>query len=127
MLQLLPKELTNATMTSYLRASNAELGKNVPSDLQALLMEFGDLFEKPSTFLPYRALFNHQIPIEGAKSINKKRYKFSWIQKNIVEKLVQEMLHNGVVQHSTSPYAGLVCWFQKKKMVVGDSVLTIEI
>lgn len=36
--------------------------------------------------------------------MNKRPYRYPGVKKDIIEKLVQEMLDQGVIQHSTSPY-----------------------
>lgn len=45
------------------------------------------------------------------------------MKKDIIEKLVQGMLDQGVIQHSSSPYASPVV-LVVKKIVVGGYVLT---
>lgn len=46
--------------------------------------------------------------------MNKRPYRYPGVNKNIIEKLVQEMLDQGVIQHSTSPYALPVVLVGKK-------------
>lgn len=73
------------------------------------------LFELPTTLPPHRGSFDHRIPlIDKANPVNKRPYRYPGIKKDVIEKLVQEMLDQGVVQHSTSPYASPVVLVGKK-------------
>ena len=46
--------------------------------------------------------------------INKWPYRYSYVQKNEVEKLIRELLAAGLFQHSHSPYASPILLVQKK-------------
>jgi hypothetical protein len=74
-------------------------------EIEALLREFSGLFEEPRTLPPARK-FDHKILLKsGSQVINIRPYKSSFIQKGKIEKLVKEMLSNGVIQHNVSPFA----------------------
>ncbi|XP_019191750.1 PREDICTED: uncharacterized protein LOC109186281 [Ipomoea nil] len=86
--------------------SNPELAK--------ILQDFQDLFAEPKT-LPPRRPFDHEIPLmPGAKPVNFKPYRYSFVQKNTIEKMVEEMLTAGIISHSTSPFASPVLLVPKK-------------
>ncbi|KAF3652749.1 hypothetical protein FXO37_17355 [Capsicum annuum] len=87
----------------------ADQGDIVPSLLTPLLDQFKSTFEIPSTLPPHRGPLDHRIPLmESANPISKRPYRYPGFKKDIIEKLVQEILDQGVIQHSTSPYASLV-------------------
>lgn len=52
--------------------------------------------------------------MEPTVLVSKRPYRYPGIKKDIIEKLVQEMLDQGVLQHSTSPYASPVVLVGKK-------------
>jgi hypothetical protein len=92
------------------------------AEIKSLLMEFAGIFKEPRTLPPARR-FDHKIPLKpGSQPINIRPYKSSFIQKGEIEKLVKEMLSNGVIQHSVSPVASPVL-LVKKKTIHGDFVL----
>lgn len=67
---------------------------------------YADLFLEPTSLPPHRPGFDHRIPLkEGTKPFNLRCYRYSAIQKNIVDKLVAELLEQGVIKHITSPFA----------------------
>ncbi|KAG8384912.1 hypothetical protein BUALT_Bualt04G0167500 [Buddleja alternifolia] len=65
--------------------------------LDTLLFDFADLFEVPTSLPPHR-LYDHAITLKGGTdAVNVKPYRYPAIQKNEIEKIVQEMLDNGVL------------------------------
>ncbi|XP_070050283.1 uncharacterized protein [Nicotiana tomentosiformis] len=76
-----------------------------PADLQLVLQKYGDLFEEPSK-LPYFRMHDHRIFLkEGTSPINKRPYRYPTIQRNEIEKMVDEILASSVIRHSTSRYS----------------------
>ena len=92
--------------------------------MQSLLQEFEDVFSKPTTLPPSRP-YDHTIPLlPDAVPVNTKPYRYSPIHKDEIERQVKELLSQGFITQSTSPFAPLSYW-SKRKMGHGDSVLTI--
>nr|CAD1821648.1 unnamed protein product [Ananas comosus var. bracteatus] len=82
--------------------------------LQLLLKEYADLFAEPQGLPPVR-IFDHKIPIkEGVEPINVRPYRYPTYQKAEIEKLVQEMLTQGIIRPSNSPYSSPVVLVKKK-------------
>lgn len=83
-------------------------------ELTNLLQEFQDIFEEPKTLPPRRAI-DHQIALKpDSKPINIRPYRFSYFQKLEMEKIIQELLKNDLIQNSTSAYASPVLLVKKK-------------
>lgn len=83
-------------------------------ELLAVLEEFAAVFEQPKTLPPSR-VYDHRIPLEEeATTINIRPYRHSAIQKDVLEKMVQEMLDSGIMRHSVSPYSSPVVLVKKK-------------
>ncbi|XP_019153739.1 PREDICTED: uncharacterized protein LOC109150304 [Ipomoea nil] len=85
------------------------------TELTAILQEYQEIFEEPKSLPPSRSL-DHEIPlIPGAKPVHSKPYRYSYLQKNAIEKMVDEMLTAGIISHSSSPFASPVLLVPKKK------------
>ncbi|CAM8999660.1 unnamed protein product [Rhodiola kirilowii] len=104
---------TPSSGLSYI--SMPDSNKEQDADLQHLLYAYSDIFADPNELPPLRDGFNHHIPlIEGAKPVNQRPYRYSTLQKNAIEKLIQDMLTQGLIQYSSSPYAAPVVLVKKK-------------
>jgi hypothetical protein len=86
----------------------------VAMEIKALLREFAGLFEEPRTLPPIRK-FDHKILLKpGSQPVNIRPYKSSFIQKGEIEKLVKEMLSNGMIHHNVILFASPVLLVKKK-------------
>ncbi|XP_026450774.1 uncharacterized protein LOC113350886 [Papaver somniferum] len=85
-----------------------------PPTLQPLLNSFQPIFQEPTTLPPTRS-HDHHIPLQPLSSPpNQRPYRIPYIQKDIVEKLVKEMLASGVIMPSHIPYSYPILLFKKK-------------
>ncbi|XP_026378862.1 uncharacterized protein LOC113273338 [Papaver somniferum] len=82
--------------------------------ITSLQHSYDDVFNSPSTLPPTRDT-EHKIPL-NANSIptSQRPYRCPYIQKAVVEQLVQEMLDAGIIQESTSPFAAPILLVKKK-------------
>lgn len=86
----------------------------LPGCITTLLTEFSDVFSEPQGLPPHRQ-YDHAVTLEaGAQPPNTKPYRYSPLQKDEIERQVQEMLRSGVIMHSMSPYAAPVLLVKKK-------------
>ncbi|XP_019181671.1 PREDICTED: uncharacterized protein LOC109176731 [Ipomoea nil] len=82
--------------------------------VKEVLSRYSDVFEEPQGLPPAR-LHDHAIPlVANANPVNLKAYRYTHDQKNIIEKMVSEMLQAGIVCPSTSPFASPVLLVPKK-------------
>ncbi|GAB4836211.1 hypothetical protein Ancab_039524 [Ancistrocladus abbreviatus] len=82
--------------------------------LRKLLQTFAELFQAP-THLPPSRTHDHTIPLlEGTSHINVRPYRYPTLQKDVIEGLIREMLANGVIRPSFSPYSSPVVLVKKK-------------
>lgn len=87
----------------------------IPAFLQPLIAKYQNIFQTPKT-LPPKRTHDHQIPLKAATDpINVRPYKYSTYQKTEIEKLVAEMLKNGVIRESHSRCASPVLLVKKKE------------
>ena len=87
---------------------------HLPPDLTALLYAYLDVFAEPLGLPPPR-VHDHAIPLlEGSNPVKVKPYRYPHSQKTHIEKMVHEMLSQGIIQPSTSPFASPVLLVKKK-------------
>ncbi|XP_060212277.1 uncharacterized protein LOC132639908 [Lycium barbarum] len=83
--------------------------------LASLLLEFKELFVEPTTLPPSRGVFDHRVVLQaGTEPINKRPYKYPSVKKDVIESLVNQMLKQGIIQPSYSPFAAPVVLVGKK-------------
>jgi hypothetical protein len=82
----------------------------VPELIAALLQKHDNLFQDPKHLPPSRHC-DHNIPLTpGVQPVNIKPYRYNPTQKDEIERQVKEMLVNGVIQPSSSPFASWCYW-----------------
>ncbi|CAH9101834.1 unnamed protein product [Cuscuta europaea] len=79
-----------------------------------LLAEFPEVVQ-PRKQLPPRRSCDHAIHIqEGACIPNIRPYRYPQYQKTEIERIIKEMLNEGLIQHSNSPYSSPILLAKKK-------------
>lgn len=87
---------------------------SIPEQLQEVLAKHSGVFAEPKGLPPPRSQ-DHRIPLlPGSQPINQRGYKVPYVQKTEIERQVKEMLHNGIIQESTSPFAAPIILVKKK-------------
>ena len=82
--------------------------------MSQLLQEFADIFEEPQALPPHRT-HDHRIVLkEGVSLVNVRSYRYPTLQKDIIEKIIKEMLEAGVIRPSQSPYSSPIVLVKKK-------------
>jgi len=100
-----------------------DLQNHWPAEITKLIEEFADIFAKPQGLPPKRS-YTHTIPlIAGAQPFKLRPYRYSPAQKDEIEQQVVELLQNGWIQESSSPFASLVLLVKKK---TGDWRLCVD-
>lgn len=83
--------------------------------LQTLLQEFTSVFQEPQGLPPNRSNFDHKIPLkEGTDAVNLRPYRYPVLQKNVIEEMVQELMEQGIIRPSNSPFAAPIVLVKKK-------------
>ncbi|XP_027122021.1 uncharacterized protein [Coffea arabica] len=91
-----------------------ESDEHLPESIEGILQQHSQVFSTP-TGLPLERELDHQINLKpGAEPFKLKPYRYPHSHKAEIEKQVTEMLTNGIVIHSTSPYASPVLLVKKK-------------
>ncbi|PHT59376.1 hypothetical protein CQW23_01739 [Capsicum baccatum] len=97
-----------------LLSPDTSIEQDHPPDLQVILSSYNEVFLAPNS-LPLLRLQDHRILLlPGSSPINVQPYKYPHFQKGEIERMVSEMLHSGVIRHSSSPYSSPVLLVRKK-------------
>nr|GEX09298.1 retrotransposon-related protein [Tanacetum cinerariifolium] len=74
-------------------------------DMVKVLTDFCKVFQEPSGLPPPR-LHDHSIPLKpGSKPMSSQPYRQPYFQKNEIEKQVRELLSQGLIRPSHSPFS----------------------
>lgn len=94
--------------------SAPEATGSIPPAISQLLSEFTAV-TSPLVALPPKRDCDHAILlIEGARPINVRPYRYPPALKDEIEAQVDQMLHQGIIQTSTSPFSSPVLLVRKK-------------
>lgn len=119
--QVTPKQMTK-TMQQTHHGVIAQLScmaiesedQEVPLDIQNILNDYDDFFKEPKSLPPQRE-FDHQIVLkEGTEPVHVRPYRYPYIQKNEIEKIVREVLESGIIRPSMSLFSSPVLLVRKK-------------
>lgn len=83
-------------------------------ELDPILQEYADVFKEPTALPPKRGA-EHSIVIKSGMPLFKMQpYRYPYMQRKEIEKMVEEMLQSGIIQHSNSPFSSPVLLVKKK-------------
>lgn len=96
--------------------TDAKTQKTVPHIIGMVLDAHSQVFDEPKGLPPHRK-YDHTIPLmPGASPVNLRPYRYSPLQKNEIKKQVKELLAQGVIQASSSPFASPTLLVGKKDL-----------
>lgn len=84
------------------------------SATQVVLTEFKEVFQTPTELPPRRPIEHHIHLTAGSNPVNVRPYRYPYFQKDAIEKLVQEMLTQGIIRPSHSPFSSPVLLVKKR-------------
>ena len=88
--------------------------QQVPDSVTPLLLEYEDVFREHKTLPPHR-IYDHHIKLkDNTQAVNARLYTYPYAQKNEIEKMVKEMLDNGIIRPSNSAFASPVVLVKMK-------------
>ncbi|MCH93797.1 hypothetical protein A2U01_0014750, partial [Trifolium medium] len=105
---------TNPPNSHTTPSSDTHLLSTFHPDIQQILLPYSHIFKKPSGLPPSRP-HDHHIHLEPtAPPINIKPYRYPHYQKEAMSTLITEMLQDGIIQPSNSPYSSSALLVKKK-------------
>jgi hypothetical protein len=91
-----------------------ELPTDIEPEIAILLHTYKEVFQTPNALTQNRS-HNHHIPlIKGSNPVKVKPYRYPHSQKTQIEQMVHEMLQQGIIQPSTSPFSSPIILVKKK-------------
>jgi len=91
-----------------------KLPENIEPELALLMHTYHDVFVVPMGLPPSRSN-DHCIPlIKGVDSVKVRPYRYPHSQKEEIEKMVSEMLQEGIIVPGTSPFSSPIVLVKKK-------------
>lgn len=91
------------------------LNSEESESLDKIISEFSDIFFTESDSLTFSNHTKHRIPTTTDTPIHTKTYRFPQIHESEVKTQVKEMLNQGIIQPSTSPWSSPI-WVVPKKL-----------
>jgi len=86
----------------------------LPEEIRNLLTQYAVVFSTPTSLPPARDC-DHTIPLlPGARPVNVRPYRYPPALKDEIERQVSEMLQQGLIQPSSSPFCSPVLLVRKK-------------
>lgn len=108
-----PKELVVQLLSVQLQEPYSELD-HLPPEIKGLLVDYAVVFSTPTELSPVRDC-DHTIPLmPGARPVNVRPYRYPPALKDEIERQVAEMLQQGIIQPSSSPFCPPVLLVKKK-------------
>lgn len=78
---------------------------NPQYEIQQILKDYSTVLQEPQGLPPNRP-FDHQIPLKNeSQSVNVHPYRYAQFQKAEIERQVKDMLANGLIRPSSSPFS----------------------
>ncbi|XP_042012423.1 uncharacterized protein LOC121760896 [Salvia splendens] len=106
--QLCCIQMNNEGHSELFAVQSNEEQQQIPQAIQTFLDEHHSVFAEPTTLSPMRS-HNHKISlIPDAPPVYSRPYRHSALQKNIIEKQVADLLQQGFIQPSSSPFSSPV-------------------
>ncbi|XP_042032197.1 uncharacterized protein LOC121778871 [Salvia splendens] len=95
-------------------APETDFPATIPTACRRVLEAHRGVFDLPTGMPPPRS-FDHRIHLlPGTRPVNVRPYRYPYFQKNEIERQVKEMLSQGIIQRSQSPFSSPVLLIRKK-------------
>ncbi|XP_058755573.1 uncharacterized protein LOC131628770 [Vicia villosa] len=111
---LLMEPIHNLSHSTIPTPSNSPNKKPFPAPLTKLLTRFQSIFQQPKGLPPSRQHDHHINLLPNTPPINVKPYRYPHTKKEAMTKMIQDMLQEGTIRPSTSPFSSPVLLVKKK-------------
>ncbi|XP_024031413.1 uncharacterized protein LOC112094537 [Morus notabilis] len=90
-----------------------EFPKSLPMPISSLLHRYSALFAQPTGLPPHRTIDRRIHLLPNFKPVNVRPYRYPHFQKTEMEKLIREMLEQGIIKPGQSPFSSSVLLVKK--------------
>lgn len=94
--------------------ASENLTESERGELKNLIVEFGDIFKEPEGPLGQTDLVLHEIDTGGEKPVKLPPRRLPQKQKEIIDKELDKMLKDNIIEPSDSPWSSHICLVTKK-------------
>lgn len=94
--------------------ASENLTESERGELKNLIVEFGDIFKEPEGPLGQTDLVLHEIDTGGEKPVKLPPRRLPQRQKEIIDKELDKMLRDNIIEPSESPWSSHICLVTKK-------------
>lgn len=108
------REIIDEETMLPLDSESSPLNVDAPSEIKEVLQQFDHLFHTPTSLPPLRNNDHRIHLLPGSLAVNVKPYRYPHVLKQTMTKIVEEMLQQGLVRPSHSPYSSPVLLVRKK-------------
>ena len=106
--------VTEDVAPELLTLEHNETVQEIAGDIKEFLESQEKVFAEPTSLPPMRT-HNHQIVLaNGTSPVNARPYHHTALQKNVIEQMVSNLLKQGFIQPSCSPFSSPVVLVKKK-------------
>ncbi|GKD21689.1 retrotransposon-related protein [Tanacetum coccineum] len=107
-------ELHNLSAEEHINGVESQAMSTGHSEIDQLLIQFDSLFQVPASLPPHRLIDHHIHLLPNMKPVNIRPYRYPHYQKGEMQKLVNEMLSQGIIRFSHGPFSSPVLFVKKK-------------
>lgn len=108
----------NQSITELIRTKH--LNSEEKQCIENLCIQYEDIFKKEDDELTFTNVVKHNIDLVDEKPIFTKSYRYPHIHKQEVEKQINDMLNQGIIRPSFSPWSSPIWIVPKKKDATGQ-------
>lgn len=88
--------------------------ESVPPSLCHLLQQYSSVFSLPQGLPPNRIQDHHVHLLTDSQPVNVRPYRYPQFQKEVITTMINDMLREGIIRPSTSPFSSPVLLVRKK-------------
>lgn len=100
--------------TENLDIDLSHLPENQQKQTRDLCNNYSDIFYREGDILSFTNLVKHKIPLNSDEIVFCKPYRFPQVQKEEINRQINEMKHQNIITESTSPYNSPIFLVPKK-------------